>query len=82
MELQALKPRRSLDESLPTMTYRDLIAGLESEASGDRHRAMIPFLISALQEQAPFLTGQLAVFEILRSGNCLADPNATPVFDG
>lgn len=82
MELQAHKTQRSIDDALPKMTYRDLIVGLELVASGDQHRAMIPYFVSALQEQAPFLSGQLAVFEILRSANCLADVGPTPILDG
>lgn len=73
--------RQSIDAALPTMTYRDLEQALHFIAVGDRHRKMIPYLISALQHQAPFLTGQLAMFEILRSANCLADIGPPPVLD-
>lgn len=62
-----------LDALLPAMTFRDLQLALGQVAVGSRHRRMIPYLVSALQEQAKFLTGQMAMFEILRSANCLAD---------
>ena len=64
---------RSLDDAMPGLTYRDLSVALGLIASGPDHRAMIPFLVSALREQAPYLTGQMTMFEILRSANCLAD---------
>lgn len=60
------------DELLPPLTYRDLSLGLESIAQA-RNLGMVPYLVSALREQAPFLTGQMVLFEILRSANCLAD---------
>lgn len=63
----------SLDLPLPTMTYRDLSEALTRVALGPSHRSMVPYLVSALQEQSPFLTGQLMMFEILRAANCLAD---------
>ena len=64
---------RSLDEPMPGLTYRDLSVALGLIASGPDHRAMIPYLVSALHEQAPFLNGQMTLFEILRAANCLAD---------
>ncbi|WP_298162101.1 hypothetical protein [Brevundimonas sp.] len=68
-----LQEGSDLDALLPVMTYRDLQLALGQVAVGDRHQRMIPYLVSALQEQAKFLTGQMAMFEILRSANCLAD---------
>lgn len=64
---------RSLDEPMPIMTYRDLTVALGMVVNGSQHEAMIPYLVSALREQAPYLTGQLTMFEIVRSANCLAD---------
>ena len=69
-------PARSLDEAITGLTYRDLSAALGQIASGPDHRAMIPYLVSALHEQAPYLTGQMTMLEILRSANCLADTGA------
>ncbi len=62
----------SLDDPLPTMTYRELSESLARVAQ-KQNRIMVPYLVSALREQAPFLTGQMVLFEILRSANCLAD---------
>ena len=72
----------ALDRPLPSMTYRDLSEALMQVASGPAHRAMVPYLISALQEQSPFLTGRLVMFEILRSANCLADAGPPFLPDG
>ncbi|MGK2910707.1 MAG: hypothetical protein ACSLE1_13050 [Sphingobium sp.] len=71
-----------LDEHLPPITYRDLSVALKMVAVGERHREMIPYFVSALHQQAPFLTSQLVAFEIVRSGNCLADVMQPPVLDG
>ena len=71
-----------LDAFLPAMTYRDLELALGQVTVGDRHRRMIPYLVSALQEQSRFLTGQLVMFEILRSANCLADVGPPQIMDG
>lgn len=65
------------DDLLPQLTYRDLWQGLESIAQAE-NREMVPYLVSALREQAPFLTGQMVLFEILRSANCLADEPLKP----
>lgn len=62
-----------LEEPLPAMTYGDLATALEQISASETHRTMVPYLVSALRRQAPYLTGQLAMFEILRSANCLAD---------
>lgn len=62
-----------LDESLPPMTYRDLAEALEQVSANETHLKMVPYLVSGLHRQSPFLTGQMAIFEILRAGNCLAD---------
>ncbi len=69
----------SLDETLPTMTFRDFQEALELVASGREHRRMVPFLVSALQQQAPFLDGQMLMFEILCSAACLADLPRKPL---
>lgn len=61
-----------LDDFLPAMTYRELAQSLEMVAQRP-HRSMIPYLVSALREQAPFLNGQMILFEIMRSAHCLAD---------
>ncbi len=71
-----------LDESLPAMSYRDLLEGLGMIAAGPKHRSMAPYLVSALRDQSPFLTGQMTMFEILRTANCLADVGVPPVADG
>jgi|GEM_PF-6365426 len=71
-----------LDALLPAMSYRDLELALHQVTVGDRHRRMIPYLVSALQEQSPFLTAQLVMFEILRSANCLADVGPPQILDG
>ncbi len=63
----------SPEDVLPTMTYADLAAALEQVASNEAHRNMAPYLVSALRRQAPFLTGRMVLFEILRSAICLAD---------
>ncbi|MBB5746170.1 hypothetical protein [Brevundimonas variabilis] len=73
---------RSLDDAMPGLTYRDLSVALGLIASGPDHRAMIPYLVSALREQAPYLTGQMTMFEILRSANCLADIGSQGTPDG
>lgn len=62
-----------LGELLPPMTYGDLNDALQLVALRTEHRVMVPYLVSALRQQAPFLTGQMTMFEILRTGNCLAD---------
>lgn len=76
------RPGPDLDAYLPAMTYRDLDLALRQVAVGERHHRMIPYLVSALQEQSRFLTGQLAMFEILRSANCLADVGPPQTLDG
>ena len=76
------EPVDSLDDTLPTMTYRDLLEALSMIASGPRHRSMAPYLVSALKQQGPYLTGRLVMFEILRSANCLADVGPSPRLDG
>lgn len=82
--MNAITPIRrretTLDDLMPPMTYRDFQAALERIASGRRHRNMAPFLVSALQQQAPFLNGEAMMFEILCSGSCMADQPA-PTFD-
>lgn len=74
--------RASSPETLPTMTYADLESALMRVAVGGRHKRMIPYLISALQEQARFLTGEMVMFEIVRASNCLADTGPPPILDG
>ena len=73
---------RSLDDAIPSLTYRDLTVALGLIASGPDHRAMIPYLVSGLREQAPYLTGQMTMFEIVRSANCLADIGTASLPDG
>lgn len=73
---------RSLDDAMPSLTYRDLTVALGLIASGPDHRAMIPYLVSGLREQAPYLTGQMTMFEIVRSANCLADIGTASLPDG
>ncbi|WP_428152722.1 hypothetical protein [Brevundimonas sp.] len=86
MQLISIQPSphqgHDLDALLPTMTYRDLELALGQVSVGDRHRRMIPYLVSALQEQSKFLTGQMVMFEILRSANCLADVGPPQILDG
>lgn len=41
------------EDLLPRLTYQDLWLGLES-ISQARNRGMIPYLVSALREQAPY----------------------------
>ncbi len=65
-----------LDELLPAMTYRELMQSLEMVVQRP-NRSMIPYLVSALREQAPFLNGQMVLFEIMRSAHCLADEPMT-----
>ena len=69
----------SMEELMPPMTYADFQQALELVASGRKHRNMIPFLVSALQQQAPFLTGQMLMFEILCSASCLSDLPKQPL---
>lgn len=64
------------EEFLPPMTYRDLNDALHLVTSRNDYKVMVPYLVSALRQQAPFLTGQMAMFEILRTANCLADGQA------
>lgn len=64
------------EELLPPMTYGDLHDALHLVTSRDELQVMVPYLVSALRQQAPFLTGQMAMFEILRTANCLADTQA------
>ena len=74
-----IRRETSLDETLPTMTFRDFQEALELVASGREHRRMVPFLVSALQQQAPFLNGRMLMFEILCSAACLADLPRKPL---
>lgn len=69
----------SPDDLMPPMTYGDFQKALELVASGRTHRNMIPFLVSALQQQAPFLSGQMLMFEILCSASCLSDLPKRPL---
>lgn len=71
-----------LETALPPMTYGDLTRALEKIASGEQHRLMIPYLVSALWQQSPYLSGELAMFEIVASANCLADSSRSPILDG
>ena len=61
------------DDLLPPMTYRDLAEVLGQVSVSETHQLMVPYLVSALRRQSPYLTGRLVLFEIVRSGNCLAD---------
>jgi hypothetical protein len=69
----------SLDEPMPPLSFRDFQEALELVASGREHRRMVPFLVSALQQQAPFLNGRMLMFEILCSAACLADLPQRPL---
>ena len=60
-------------EYLPPMTYADFEAALQLVASDRQHRVMVPFLVSGLRKQAPFMNGQAMMLEILCSAACLAD---------
>lgn len=71
-----------METALPPMTYGDLTRALERIANGDQHRLMIPYLVSALWEQSTYLTGQLTMFEIVASANCLADSPRLHMLDG
>lgn len=62
-----------LDRELPPMTYRNLFWALEQVATEKTHQALIPHLVSGLWRHSPFLTGQMLMFEIVRTGNCVAD---------
>lgn len=74
-----IRREASLDETLPQMSFRDFQEALELVASGREHRRMVPFLVSALQQQAPFLNGPMLMFEILCSAACLADLPRKPL---
>ncbi len=73
---KTLTPKPS--DLLPPMTYADFEAALLALASGRQHRNLVPFLVSALRKQAPYLNGQALMFEILASGSCLADLPMAP----
>ncbi len=64
---------------LPPMTYQDFTNALGLVASGKKHKTMVPFLVSALRQQAPFMTGEMLMFEILCSASCLADLPSRPL---
>ena len=66
-------PRTAAEATIPALSWSDLEEALDLVASTPVHRIMIPYLVSGLQRQAPFLTPRLILFEILRAGNCLAD---------
>ncbi len=74
-----IRSQPSPEDLMPPMTYGDFQKALELVASGRTHRNMIPFLVSALQQQAPFLSGQMLMFEILCSASCLSDLPKKPL---
>lgn len=61
------------DTLMPPMTFGDFENALRLVAAGRRHTLMVPFLVSALSKQAPFLNGEALMVEILSSAVCLAD---------
>lgn len=71
-----------LQDTLPAMTYQDLSLALEMVAAGADHLSLIPHLVSGLRQQAPFLTGRMVMFEILRAANCLAEAGRGTALDG
>nr|WP_315050446.1 hypothetical protein [uncultured Brevundimonas sp.] len=60
-------------ENQTTMPYAHVEAALPLVASDRQHRVMVPFLVSGLRKQAPFMNGQAMMLEILCSAACLAD---------
>lgn len=62
-------------ESTVTLTFnwRELERQLSALADGPAQKDMIPFMVSGLRKQAPFLSQELLLQEILAITACIAD---------
>ena len=56
-----------------TFSWERLAQELERLAPAETQRAMIPYLVSSLQKQAPFMNGELLLREIVSTVACVSD---------
>ena len=69
-----------MDETTLTMTFSwsDLERQLNRLADGPAQKEMIPYLVSGIRKQRPFLTHELLLQEILSVAACMADSRFPP----
>lgn len=72
-----------MDETQLTMTFswNDLERQLCRLADGPAQKEMIPYLVSGIRKQRPFLTHELLLQEILSVAACMADSRFPPPAD-
>ena len=70
-----------MDETTLTMTFSwsDLERQLNRLADSAAQKEMIPYLVSGIRKQKPFLTHELLLQEILSVAACMADSRFPPV---
>jgi hypothetical protein len=56
-----------------TFSWDQLALELDQLAPGETQRVMIPYLVSSLQKQAPFLNGEMLLKEIVSTVACVSD---------
>ena len=70
-----------MDETTLTMTFTwsDLERQLYRLADAPAQREMIPYLVSGIRKQRPFLTNELLLQEMLSVAACMGDSRFPPV---
>ncbi len=73
-----------MDETTLTMTFTwsDLERQLYRLADAPAQREMIPYLVSGIRKQRPFLTNELLLQEMLSVAACMGDSRFPPPSDG
>lgn len=56
-----------------TFSWDQLAQELDRLAPGDTQRVMIPYLVSSLQKQSPFMNSELLLREIVSTVACVSD---------
>ena len=56
-----------------TFTWDQLMRELDRLAVGDTQQAMVPYLVSSLQKQQPFMNSELLLHEIVSTVACVSD---------
>ena len=56
-----------------TFSWEQLASELDRLAPGETQRVMVPYLVSSLQKQAPFLNSDLLLKEIVSTVACVSD---------
>lgn len=56
-----------------TFSWDQLAMELDRLAPGETQRVMVPYLVSSLQKQAPFLNSEMLLKEIISTVACVSD---------